>query len=393
MLLNILHTIAITCAVGTNFYSGRQLIRKPQPNKANNTYNYNVNTNGNVQYQFYKNVDNDPIFQPTLWYDDTSNKKIEYEFNYENGTIDNIYTKIDWIIWDRTPKYYRNVNLTEPEPMNLLTYTNSANNEAVVDSKFKVSSVEIEVVGYERLIFLRYDPNGKLLDNTINIEYYLDSTIKNMQNLAIPQTQQEVFYKTLTTRSNNIENIFTKTTNTYEWSEYIHTNNLIDVMDNFIYDIGINSTVSYNVSQIQRDGGAYNIDITKELTIYDNEATYIMIYLQPRVVGTNTNSVVQANSNENSDVEGNYNYNNTYKGTLVIAPSSGTIEIVDIPGTMIYVLGMPFTFVSTAFNLTLFPNTAYEVNLSTLFLGILAVIIFVFLIKIVIKAFGSGGGN
>lgn len=63
----------------------------------------------------------------------------------------------------------------------------------------------------------------------------------------------------------------------------------------------------------------------------------------------------------------------------------GTREIVDIPGLMFYVLTMPFTFISQAFNLTLFAGTQYQVNISNLFLAILAVLIFAWLIRTIIS--------
>lgn len=60
-------------------------------------------------------------------------------------------------------------------------------------------------------------------------------------------------------------------------------------------------------------------------------------------------------------------------------------EIVDIPGMMWEILTMPFAFISTAFNLTIFPNTPYAVNISNLVLTIFGVLVFVFIFKLLIK--------
>lgn len=62
-----------------------------------------------------------------------------------------------------------------------------------------------------------------------------------------------------------------------------------------------------------------------------------------------------------------------------------TYEVVDIGGIMFDILTMPFAFVSRAFNMTLFPNTAYQVNISTLFLALFAALAFIFIIKKFIK--------
>lgn len=56
-------------------------------------------------------------------------------------------------------------------------------------------------------------------------------------------------------------------------------------------------------------------------------------------------------------------------------------EVIDLPGIMFDVLTMPFTFISIAFNLTLFPYTPYQINISNLFLSIIAALIFVMIIK------------
>lgn len=60
-------------------------------------------------------------------------------------------------------------------------------------------------------------------------------------------------------------------------------------------------------------------------------------------------------------------------------------EIVDIGGLMFDILTMPFAFVSQAFNITLFPGTAYSINISNLFLAVFAALTFIFIIKKFIK--------
>ena len=62
------------------------------------------------------------------------------------------------------------------------------------------------------------------------------------------------------------------------------------------------------------------------------------------------------------------------------------IEVVDIPGLMFTVLTMPFSFISTAFNLTLFPGTPYQINISELFLGIIGLLMFVWSVGKIIQA-------
>ena len=60
-------------------------------------------------------------------------------------------------------------------------------------------------------------------------------------------------------------------------------------------------------------------------------------------------------------------------------------EVVNIPGLMFEIIGMPFAFVSQAFNLTLFPGTPYQINIANLFLSIIAIFVFVWIVSLFIK--------
>ncbi|MFA5453438.1 MAG: hypothetical protein WC248_07685, partial [Candidatus Methanomethylophilaceae archaeon] len=51
----------------------------------------------------------------------------------------------------------------------------------------------------------------------------------------------------------------------------------------------------------------------------------------------------------------------------------GGYEYVDIPNLMFTILTLPFSFISQAFNLTLFPNTPYSINIGNLFLSVVAI--------------------
>ena len=64
-------------------------------------------------------------------------------------------------------------------------------------------------------------------------------------------------------------------------------------------------------------------------------------------------------------------------------------EVIDLPGLMWVILTLPFSFISTAFNLTLFPGTPYQVNISQLFLVVIGLLIFIWIIK---KLIGSKMG-
>lgn len=62
-------------------------------------------------------------------------------------------------------------------------------------------------------------------------------------------------------------------------------------------------------------------------------------------------------------------------------PEAQATEVVDIPGLLFQILGMPFAWISTAFNFTIFPNTPYAVNISHIFMAVIVGGIAIFIIK------------
>ena len=59
--------------------------------------------------------------------------------------------------------------------------------------------------------------------------------------------------------------------------------------------------------------------------------------------------------------------------------------MVNLPGLMWDILAMPYSFISQAFNLTLFPGTPYSINFANLFLSIFGVLVFIFIFKLILK--------
>ena len=60
-------------------------------------------------------------------------------------------------------------------------------------------------------------------------------------------------------------------------------------------------------------------------------------------------------------------------------------EVIDLPGLMFDILGMPFAWLSIAFNFTLFEGTPYAINISTLLLGLLVSLIALIIFRIIMK--------
>lgn len=127
-----------------------------------------------------------------------------------------------------------------------------------------------------------------------------------------------------------------------------------------------------------------------ELNVQKDKETEMLIYVYPiikdrytptinYIYGKNNNSIYQTIIDVNEA---------TITGIQQIYT---TIEVLDMPNLMWTILTMPFTFISMAFNLTLWPGTPYAVDIGSLFLALLGVLIFIFIMKLIIKAAASGG--
>lgn len=74
---------------------------------------------------------------------------------------------------------------------------------------------------------------------------------------------------------------------------------------------------------------------------------------------------------------------------LGITTITGGYEVIDIPSLMFTILTLPFSFITQAFNLTLFPNTPYSINIGNLFLSIVAIILLMWLLQKIIGFFSK----
>lgn len=82
----------------------------------------------------------------------------------------------------------------------------------------------------------------------------------------------------------------------------------------------------------------------------------------------------------------NSNLNNAYK-----PPNIENGNFISLQGLMLQILTMPFTFITQAFNVTLWPNTPYEFNISNFILSLIAIATILFIIKLFTSGFSIVG--
>lgn len=211
------------------------------------------------------------------------------------------------------------------------------------------------------LTILQLTPYNYNINNDIDLEFTLQiGGWTNSYNDSLTINKQYI-----------IKNVYQTIQD--DWTQYINKqivkytgktikNDIEDVNNNFYYT---KTTELLNVTDEE--------EITDNIVIglTPNTTNYIVIEYIPTVdteyynynLGTTEpwpDALVPCNFND-IDL-----YYITLYGTNIIP--DGTYEVIDLPGLMWQILTMPFAFVSQAFNLTLFPGTPYQVNISNLFL-------------------------
>ena len=186
---------------------------------------------------------------------------------------------------------------------------------------------------------------------------------------------------------------------------YITTNNIYDyfsvqwgtgndptkpytLKDNLIYDIGIGSQ-SYEIYN-DNDAVSTNTDIwpeiDEEIMLTYNTTVYVVAITKMSYAGTPKFTSFNSNTNvllQRSWINPNGQPYDINISTTNTTAGSTNYEVVDIPGLCFQILTMPFSFMSTAFNITIFQGTPYSINISQLFLSIFALLIFAWLLKLI----------
>lgn len=83
--------------------------------------------------------------------------------------------------------------------------------------------------------------------------------------------------------------------------------------------------------------------------------------------------------------------NNSNLNNAVKPPNIENGNFMPLQNLMLQILTMPFTFITQAFNVTLWPNTPYEFNISNFILSLIAIATILFIIKLFTSGFSVVG--
>lgn len=379
MILNLLNTLLLSASVSLG--ATNNFTNEMKPNRANENTNFSINytlqnsTNRTIITTQAESLPGIPTEEA-----DTDG----FVTVYENlRTVQRIY---DYTV--NGQNLYSNIRRLQTytqgdaDPYNTISVRNRQNSLSLLGKTDVLMKYHIingtrynqvaKNVGVEsKLYFVR----ARTIKNIIN------TTIKIQENYTPVYGATDFKTTTLITRK-EINNYFTS--NDYEF--LFKNNNLIDTYNTLKEQLGYDANeikqaenITYdNINESETSEGTINLQVPS-----NNNYIYAIMYVENQHRGNNLQELTQLIT-RGMDASGILH---TIEGLTVNA--NVDLEVVDVGGVMFDVLGMPFTFISTAFNLTIFPNTPYEVNLSTLFLSVFAVVVFVFIVKMIIGAIGN----
>lgn len=154
------------------------------------------------------------------------------------------------------------------------------------------------------------------------------------------------------------------------------TNNTPNILRNYTRDAVKNNVESSTIAE-NTGSSYYNGNLLNAYEIVGLQAQndyYVAMHIEIDMALNQNQQLDHANITPNQVL---------ITGTAIIPDVN--YEVVDVPNLMYTILTMPFSFISTAFNLTVFPGTPYALNFGNLFLTILAVFILMWLLNKVFK--------
>lgn len=231
---------------------------------------------------------------------------------------------------------------------------------------------------YNTFVIIQYTPYKYIQDSSINLHISLNQNMFD-DNGGYDGMTANLTY-TLATTTTDMQSLL----NVSNWSNYGNA----EPTGIYWQTAYTNNTNKYTVQHEE----------TRNIEYFDDPSDYYTIIANNVLLATNTTTyiILQIHSDMYWYAQGNWRYPiapNEYTRLLNtsmvqitsnLAPIVVNEEIVDIPGLMFTILSLPFSFISQAFDLTIFPGTPYQVNFSNIFLGFIAIAMLLWVLKLII---------
>ena len=320
------------------------------------------------------------------------------------------------------PQPNNRINTEYIDEYNNIRITNTVNNSIILNqdagtfpeyyyqsatkTNFEISSSNYTLTGVQ----YAYTYGTPYTLNTPNTKFaYVDSG-NDMTMLTLPHRPFNITiislnnYKNFTDSKLNITwNWNTNSISTYEFDTNYNRNHTIytsrsasidNLMNspswniknnNFYLDVKTfceNDLYTNELTTLTSTGNSINLDQEDTDSLITLGQKYIidLCYLTTSDLGSDQ-SVTYNPTSALGIITNDTQLNNTYENI----PATIKYEYIDVPSIMFTILTMPFSFISQAFNLTLFSGTPYAINLSNMFLTVIGVLAFIFIIKLITK--------
>lgn len=346
-----------------------------------------INYNGQPQHNYkHKNNVNDAVQNFSLNVNNTASEIAYNQYGTNNEFLDN-YQHYSGYTYNNVLEIYSNTY-----EQNELT---EAYNEAYLNTGWAYDLDTMEPEDYQwdnvTLRTFKITSLNEVITSGLTLNFQMALRLFFYQ----PGRNDQVIYHTKVSTFMSIND---------NWDEY-----MTDPEDNWtangyeksIYDTITNSANGYDYNKIVsehetiQEGNTPDQtiqNVSQELPIVPDKTNYVLMFIQTR---TETTGITGSSHYGWDSSKTPYTLASTrdsriyHSDTITFSGTyySGTvnIEVVDVPGMMWEILTMPFAFISQAFNLTIFPGTPYQVNISNLILMVVAIAIFVFIMKLIIK--------
>lgn len=375
-------------------------------------YDYMNNEWNKIELGEYDETQLTTITQPTLNVEYIEYWVNSYTISNNRGTINLAIRLYTWNTNTATYNYVENAlqthfdeisynwteNLTIPARMVRIYLGNTINTVLNIESEY--ATVTNSTYTFNTFTYdsnndrLYYTATGNFNSN----QYFLMSNDQyyNIQAQVLITTKQKTYYNTLAQLINgyetdvniNIINITNRTTG-QTLTQQVAENTAI------IYSEETPNEINIYIHDIQTNKARFLVELTNINALYGNNYATTTL-TQPLTTETITpNHTIKlayySLGGTISSIIPIIEYEKEESYNTGIQQGNGTTEIIPLQDVMYEILTMPFTFLSQAFNVTLWPGTQYAFNVGNFIKAIIAISAILFIIKVFTSGFAVMG--
>lgn len=237
---------------------------------------------------------------------------------------------------------------------------------------------------YNTFVIIAYTPYNNINSSQISLRINLNNNMSDLSQQYI-NTQYNLNYITATTTT-DLGNLL----NTSNWTNINKSKRDDNNAQNntywetaYTFNLQKNTIAQFNDEIDPLNAQDIYSTTISNINLQSKKTTYIIMQIQLDMTINSANPSLLKNiydPNENTMLL----YTRNIEIISGINETTYTQEIIDIPNLMFTILGLPFTFISQAFNLTIFPGTPYQVNFSNIFLGFIAIALLLWVLKLIL---------